>query len=314
MKHFIYIFIFLFNVQIIIGQTKKIKTLEKSENFIVIGDFGRNGEYNQKEVANQIAKTAVEIDADFVVSVGDNFYPYGVQSTQDPLFEKSFEDIYHHTDLQCEWYLALGNHDYGGNIQAQLDYSNISRRWRMPAQYFEKIIELKKGFKVQLIFIDTNPFIKNYYEKDDEKGLNVKKQDTLLQKKWLLEKLNTKDENIKWKIVVGHHPMYSGGKRINSPDTKDIENLLTPIFNKYNVDAYLCGHEHDLQIIKSKDCTTTQFLSGAGSEVRPTGNREGSIFSKSESGFMVFSVNDNALRVFLINYLGEKIFTHEIKK
>lgn len=321
MKQFFYIILFLLNVQIINAQPKKtnsqpikIKTLEKSENFIVVGDFGRNGEYNQKEVANQMAKTAVEIDADFVVSVGDNFYPYGVQSTQDPLFKKSFEDVYHHTDLHCEWYLALGNHDYGGNIQAQLDYSNISRRWKMPAQYFEKIIKLKSGKKIQLLFIDTNPFIKSYFEKDDEKGLNVKKQDTLLQKKWLIDKLNTKDENIKWKIIVGHHPMYSGGKRVKNQDTKDIENLLTPIFNEYKVDTYLCGHEHDLQIIKSVKCNTIQFLSGAGSEVRPTGNREGTIFAQSTPGFMTFSINENNLLVNLVSKLGEILFTHEIKK
>lgn len=281
---------------------------------MVLGDFGRCGEYNQKDVANQMAKTAVDIDVDFVVSVGDNFYPYGVQSTNDSLFESSFEDVYHHFDLQCDWYLGLGNHDYSGNIQAQLDYSHVSRRWRMPSQYFEKIIELKGGKKMQIIFIDTNPFIKSYYEKDDEKGLNVKKQDTLAQKNWLLEKLNKKDENIKWKIVVGHHPMYTGGKRLNSQDTKDIEKFLSPIFNQYKVDAYLCGHEHDLQIIKSKKCMTTQFLSGAGSEVRPTGEREGTIYAKSIPGFMTFSVNEKKMMVHLLDHTGQILYTHELTK
>ena len=130
----------------------------------------------------------------------------------------------------------------------------------------------------------------------------------------MIDKLNTKDENIKWKIVVGHHPMYSGGKRVKSQDTKDIENLLIPIFNEYKVDAYLCGHEHDLQIIKSKKCVTTQFLSGAGSDVRPTGDREGTIFAQSTPGFMTFSVNENNLLVYLIDKDGIILFTHEIKR
>jgi tartrate-resistant acid phosphatase type 5 len=314
MKHYIYLFVLLISIQITNAQKEGQKTLKDSENFIVIGDFGRFGEYNQKEVANQMAKTAIEIDLDFVVSVGDNFYPYGVQSTQDPHFEKSFENVYHHFDLQCDWYLGLGNHDYSGNIQAQIDYSNISRRWHMPSQYFEQIIELKGGKKLQLIFIDTNPFIKSYYENNDEKGRNVKKQDTIAQKKWLIETLNKKDASINWKIVVGHHPMYSGGKRLKSQDTKDIENLLTPIFNEYKVDAYLCGHEHDLQIIKSKNCYTTQFLSGAGSEVRPTGNREGTIYAISLPGFMTFSVNTEKMLVHLINESGTVLYTHEINK
>lgn len=314
MKHFIYFFLFVLNIQITNAQLDSLKTLKDSKNFIVLGDFGRNGEYNQTDVANQMAKTAIEIDLDFVISVGDNFYPHGVQSTLDPNFERSFESIYHHSDLQCNWYLALGNHDYSGNIKAQLNYTNVSRRWQMPSQYFEQIIVLKGGKKVQLLFIDTNPFIKSYYENDDEKGQNVKKQDTISQKKWLIESLNKKNDSINWKIVIGHHPMYSGGKRKNSSDTKDIENLLTPIFNKYKIDAYLCGHEHDLQIIKSKNCPTTQFLSGAGSEVRPTGNTEGTIYAKSTPGFMTFSVNESKILVHLINNLGQVLYTHVINK
>lgn len=314
MKQFVLLIFLVLNIQISSAQKDENKKLINSKNFIVLGDFGRFGEYNQKEVANQMAKTAVEIDVDFVVSVGDNFYPNGVQSIQDPHFEKSFENIYPHFDLQCDWYLGLGNHDYSGNIQAQIDYSNVSRRWHMPEQYFEKIIELKGGKKLQLIFIDTNPFIKSYYKNDDEKARNVKKQDTIAQKRWLIETLNKKDTSILWKIVVGHHPMYTGGKRVKSPDTKDIETLLSGLFNDYKVDAYLCGHEHDLQIIKSKNCYTTQFLSGAGSEVRPTGNREGTIFALSVPGFMAFSVNEDKILVRLINAFGTDLFTYQVNK
>jgi len=136
----------------------------------------------------------------------------------------------------------------------------------------------------------------------------------MAQKKWLEKALNNTDEKIKWRIVVGHHPMFTGGKRIDSKDTKDIEELLSPIFNKHKVDAYLCGHEHDLQIIKSKKCNTTQFLSGAGSDVRPTGEREGTIYAKSIPGFMTFSVNENKILVHLIDHTGQILFTHELTK
>jgi tartrate-resistant acid phosphatase type 5 len=314
MKSYISLIIAFLSVSYLNAQELKLKTLDKSKNFIVVGDFGRYGEYNQKEVANQMAKATKAIDGDFVISVGDNFYPYGVQSTQDPHFKKSFEDVYDAFDLQCEWYLGLGNHDYSGNIQAQLDYSNISRRWKMPSQYFEKTIELKDGKKAQIIFIDTNPFIKSYYNNDDMKAQNVKNQDTIAQKKWLIETLTKKDENIKWRIVVGHHPMFTGGKRLNNNDTKDIEKLLVPIFNQYKVDAYLCGHEHDLQVIKSKNCITTQLLSGAGSEVRPTGTREGTLFAVSKPGFMTFSINSEQILIHLVDDQGEILYVHEMKK
>lgn len=292
----------------------ELKILDESLNFLVLGDFGRNGEYYQKDVAKQMSKAAATIGSEFVISVGDNFYPKGVQSTQDPHWKVSFEDIYFNYNLQTDWYVALGNHDYNGNVQAQIDYSKISRRWSMPDRYFKKTVKLNDGSKALIVFIDTSPFIKSYYSKGDEIEYNVKTQDTIAQKNWLKETLQNTDSTIKWKIVVGHHPMYSGGKRKTSQDTKDIEKLLTPIFEQYKVDAYLCGHEHDLQVIKPKTRFTTQFLSGAGSEIRPTGNREGTIFAISEPGFMTFSLTPKIMLVQLVNGEGKIVHTQELKK
>ena len=49
-------------------------------NFLVFGDWGRNGETDQLEVAAQMAQAATDIGAQFVISVGDNFYENGVLS------------------------------------------------------------------------------------------------------------------------------------------------------------------------------------------------------------------------------------------
>lgn len=296
------------------GFIPTLKLVDKSLNFLVLGDFGRNGEYHQKEVAAQMAKAAATIDSEFVIATGDNFYPNGVQSTLDPHWKASFEDIYFQHNLQTDWYPTLGNHDYSGNIQAQIDYSKISRRWNMPATYFKKTVTLADGNKVLLVFTDSSPFVKSYYSKGGQIEENVKAQDTIAQKKWLIETLQTKDTAIKWKIVVGHHPMYSGGKRKTSQDTKDIETVFAPIFDQYKVDAYLCGHEHDLQVIQPKKRFTTQFLSGAASEIRPTGNREGTLFAVSDAGFITFSVTSKLMLVQLVNANGKIVYTHELKK
>src|SRR5436190_9727127 len=56
-------------------------------NFIVMGDWGRNGADHQKEVAVQMGKTATEIISEFTISTGDNFYPSGVISEFDPSFK-----------------------------------------------------------------------------------------------------------------------------------------------------------------------------------------------------------------------------------
>ena len=40
-----------------------------------VGDWGRLGEYNQSLVAESMAYQAQRIHPDFVLGVGDNFYP-----------------------------------------------------------------------------------------------------------------------------------------------------------------------------------------------------------------------------------------------
>ncbi|HTF80063.1 MAG TPA: metallophosphoesterase, partial [Cytophagales bacterium] len=100
--------------------------------FFVIGDWGRNGEENQTEVAKSMKWCAERIDPRFIISTGDNFYTYGVASIDDPQWMSSYENIYKGNALHIEWYPVLGNHDYLGNTQAQIDYTKKSRRWVMP--------------------------------------------------------------------------------------------------------------------------------------------------------------------------------------
>ena len=50
---------------------------------MVFGDWGRNGEDNQKEVALEMGMVAKKFKPEFIISTGDNFYPNGVQSTRD---------------------------------------------------------------------------------------------------------------------------------------------------------------------------------------------------------------------------------------
>ncbi|HSK12363.1 MAG TPA: metallophosphoesterase, partial [Phnomibacter sp.] len=106
----------------------KVEAQPGTLNFLVIGDWGRNGEDHQKLVAAQMGRTATQVKADFIVSTGDNFYPSGVISEHDPLFFFSFENIYTDFSLQWDWYVTLGNHDYKSDPDAQVRYTNISRR------------------------------------------------------------------------------------------------------------------------------------------------------------------------------------------
>ncbi len=283
-------------------------------HFIVMGDWGRNGTDHQKEVAVQMGKTASEIKAQFIIAAGDNFYPSGVISEWDPLWKYSFEDIYTAFSLQWDWYPVLGNHDYKSNPDAQVKYTSISRRWKMPGRYYSKkfFINGDTTQGVLIVFIDTNPLIPEFY-KNTEYGPNVKTQDTTKQKKWLAKVLSDTAHNIKWKIVVGHHPMFTGGGRTEGYDTRAVRNSLKPLLDKYEVDMYLAGHEHSLQHIVPAG-KTHHFISGAASEKTAAKLLPESKMAASEYGYMLFSATANSMLLQTIDYTGKIIYTTTITK
>lgn len=292
---------------------KNLQIPDKALNFLVIGDWGRCGEYYQQDVANQLAAASMSGKASFIISTGDNFYPSGVASVEDPLWTQSFENIYHQYALQKPWYVVLGNHDYKINPQAEVDYSKRSARWIMPSRYYTQKVEINGDStkKILFVFIDSNPFISKYYSAGDYK-MQVKTQDTAAQIKWINTVLAEKDSTVIWKIVVGHHPLYTSGKRIKSPETLEFRKRFEPLLQKYKVNAYICGHEHQLEYLKPEGLTH-HFISGAGSEAREVnGELSESKFKASDHGFMLFSVTDQSLLMQVINWQGSILFRHNI--
>ena len=49
---------------------------------------------------------------EYVIGLGDNFYFHGVEDENDEMFEKTFEQVYNTSELQCPWHVCLGNHDW----------------------------------------------------------------------------------------------------------------------------------------------------------------------------------------------------------
>jgi tartrate-resistant acid phosphatase type 5 len=285
----------------------------KPLRFMAFGDWGRNGEDNQKEVAREMGIEAKKFKPEFIVSTGDNIYPNGVRSTRDHNWIASFEDIYTDQSLQTDWYVVLGNHDYRGNPQAEIEYSDVDRRWNMPARYYSKTFFIGEDSSqgVLLLFIDTTPFLSESYAGDKHQ---VRDQDTARQRIWLEKTLAEAPSNIKWKMVFGHHPVYTGGGRMKAKETVEMKNLFKPIFEKYRVNAYICGHDHNLQYIKPPGFTH-YFVTGAGAELSQTiVHPEGGIYARSINGFMNFSVYEEELHVNIISYTGEKLFTVKIPR
>ncbi|GAB3820968.1 metallophosphoesterase [Pontibacter rugosus] len=293
------------------GYIKKLESIDGALEFVAVGDFGRGGEYYQKDMAAQLAKAVTGTNASFIISTGDNIYPHGVASVQDPLWQLSFENVFYQYPLHRDWYAVLGNHDYSGNAQAQIDYTYTSQRWNMPARYYSFKRSIGKGAEALFVFLDTNTLDKGAYK--SSYGEELVQQDSTAQKQWLEQVLSDNDPAVKWKIVIGHHPMYTAGNRaLQEPHMR---HSLEPILEKYNVDVYLSGHEHHLQYYKPQDKKTHHFISGAGSEanesLKPRAPHD---FFAPIQGFMTFALTDNMLLMQAIDRKGKVLKKTKINK
>lgn len=280
---------------------------EDAFSFLIVGDFGRNGYHRQKDVAEMMSHTGEIMDIEFVATTGDNFYDNGIASVHDPLIRSAFEDVYDGPGLLMDWYVSLGNHEYRGNIQALIDYSDISRRWNMPDRYYLKSFDMEEYGVLDLFVVDTSPFEDDYYE--EAKYYQVAQQDSSAQMAWLDEVLGASEA--KWKVVIGHHPLITGGNRAEDP--RFVAARLEPILARHDVDAYFAGHEHDLQHLLTP-LGIQHFISGAGSELRPTGTIPETRFAESRHGFMAASIDSTGLTVHAIDWTGDVRYETKLTK
>jgi tartrate-resistant acid phosphatase type 5 len=283
-------------------------------NFLAVGDWGREGAFHQADVAARMGETASAMNARFVISVGDNFYEDGVVGVDDPQWKTSFEDIYSAPSLQVPWRVILGNHDYHGDSQAQIDYSHKSRRWRMPARWTEVSETAPDGARVDFFLLDTSPFISGYY-KDGAKKVKVAGQDTAAQLAWFEDALTRSKAD--WKIVVGHHPVWplregeAGGE--DGGAAKDMQARIDPILHRHGVHLYLNGHDHDLQHVEKDG--THYVCTGAGSKTRKACEPgAGSDFCSVDSGFIACSVSGRAIRIAYRDHTGATLHVVDIPR
>lgn len=279
------------------------KTFGKAYNFIIISDFGWSGYKHQQEVADQMAKIADTVGVKFIATCGDNFQTNGIASTLDPLWMTNYENVYKGISLLADWYPVLGNHDYRGSPQAEIDYSGISRRWRMIDHYYTFAKKVNDSVSVRFIFLDTPPLVSEYQKRPDEYPELVR-QDTAKEVKWLRDVLENSKEQ--WKLVFGHHPVYSASQKHGN--TPEMIARIKPLLEKYNAQFYFCGHDHDFQHLHEKGGKVDYIVTGTGGETRPSSKNDMSLFSISEPGFSVVSLKGDSLRVGFVGSDGNLIY------
>ena len=274
-----------------------------SVRFLAFGDWGRDGKAFQLPVAEQMGRAAAADHCQFVVSLGDNFYSDGVPSVEARQWTTSFEEVYTAPSLQVPWYAALGNHDYHTNAEAEVQYTLFSPRWKMPARYYTVTRRIDDATTVEFFIIDSTPYVERGSAKAAKYG-DVTRQDTAAQTAWLEAAL--KKSTAQWKIVCAHHPIYSCSGRHG--DTPSLVAQVEPLLEKYGVQVYLNGHEHDLQHLRVGQIN--YFCSGAGSQTRPTSRDERTLFSLGETGgFLAVKITPDEFVGRFIDYTGKEVYT-----
>ena len=255
--------------------------------FLVLGDSGYAGE-DATAVGALAAQVCEQIDCDFTLYVGDNVYPDGVQSVDDPLFQSAYEQAFGGIGVPA--WMVLGNHDHRGNIQAQIDYQ--SPTWRMPARHYRV-----PGLPEWLVL----------YGWDSQELL--KRPDSELSKEMLAALKSELCSTQGWAMPFAHHPNLSSGPHGHGDELEGIRALTEPIWAECGVQASFAGHDHHLENLDKNGYLT--LISGAASKTRPVCDAEGLAkkapcakrgvlgqrFLSGEYGFMAMTVSETSARM-----------------
>ncbi|WP_230772782.1 metallophosphoesterase [Sphingomonas sp. Leaf4] len=157
-----------------------------------------------------------------------------------------------------------------------------------------------------MLAIDTSPFVERYRSNDGVIGSNTRSQDTAVQLAWLDATLS--GSRAKWKVVTGHHPIRSGGS--GHGDQPEIIERVLPILKRHGVQAYIAGHDHDLQHIRRDGIDMIQC--GGGMEARPVAAVEGTRFCRAAAGFGMVQVAGDLLSFDLRDERGASLYNASV--
>jgi tartrate-resistant acid phosphatase type 5 len=128
------------------------------------------------------------------------------------------------------------------------------------------------------------------------------------QRRWLDDELR-KSQAV-WKVVYGHHPIFSGG---NYEDRPDLIGSLLPILQN-RADVYICGHDHNLQALRPEGGVHFFIAGGGGAGLYDLRPYERSLFASRSNGFAVIDAQRAQLQVSLVDGQGATVFEKTLQK
>ncbi|MBF0127428.1 MAG: metallophosphoesterase [Magnetococcales bacterium] len=251
--------------------------------FFALGDQG-SGSEDQRRVAQAMERVAARSGGvDFVLLLGDNFYPDGVVSVRDPQWQTKFEQIYTGPILDgTPFYPIIGNHDARSSVEAQVEYGQKrhgSGRWRMGGR--NGLLDQGGGADgkrplVRLVLLDAT--------------LSLAEQNRFLQASFVPSSAQPV-----WRLVASHYPLRSSGAH---GDSKELLNDFLPALRSVGVDVHLSGHDHHLELLRPPG-EPVYVVSGAGGfSLYPLKNRRPwSEFVARKYGFVRVAVTRAVLEL-----------------
>lgn len=230
--------------------------------FAAIADNGF-GSPDQFAVAKSMWETYQQKPYAFVLMAGDNIYSYGEISLAKARFEDPYAPL---LSKDVKFYAVLGNHDIvkSNNGLDQINYQ--------PFNMGDRYYSFTKG--------DINEGMVEFFALDTNRNAPWDAQLT-----WLDQQLA--QSTAPWKIVYGHHPLYSSGRHGSNPE---LTAKLAPIFAKHKVPLYLCGHDHGYERSIPLDGTIYIVNGGGGAPLYKFGRSPQTAFVSSQFSFMTFDV------------------------
>ncbi len=231
--------------------------------FLATADTG-SGDANQLAVGLRMAEAHRREPVDLVIMAGDNIYPSGDMALMERTFLRPYRAL---LAAKVPFHAVLGNHDIrtaNGVPQVRSPMLGMGGRW----------YSLRRG-PVQFFFLDTN--------------VNAAWKEQL---PWLQRSLAS--STAPWKVVVGHHPLYSAGFYGNDPAAIA---RLTPLFRRHGVQLYINGHEHNYERTRVINGTTYLIVGNGGAHLRPVTPNGNTAKAVSTYGFTEVTVDGDRMRI-----------------
>lgn len=214
--------------------------------------FGDGGSGSKQQYV--LAKLLEKEKCDAYFYLGDIIYPSGIESENDPALKDLFWKPYGSLLKTGSLFLAMGNHDFKGNIDSWLKIASKSDKLYYPAHYYLTILN-------KMCFITLNTV------------------DHRLEQILWLKNLDLK--GCEEKILIGHHPIVSSGKHKGAYFPLNL--FLGYAASK--ADVYVSGHDHQLSY-EGKISGIHQFISGSAGKLRPV-DEDKAVWAKSKHGYLV---------------------------